>query len=345
MFADGETVGRMLLAVAVAVAVGLAGCGDDVPGNAIATVDGEPIEQESFDHWLAVAARSGGGPDATVPEPPDYANCDKPKRECQAEYEALRDQVLQMLVSVRWVEGEASDRGLSVEQSEVEKAFEEQKQHGFAKGTDFERFLKTSGQTEHDILMRVRLDLLWTKIRDQATKGEDAATDEQVRRYYEENRERFTQPERRDLKLVLTRSRARAGAAMAALAAGRPWGAVASEHSIDEATKGTGGTLADVVRGQREKTFDTAIFRAPVEAVRGPVKTRFGYYVFEVTNVEEASKQTLEQATPTIMQLLAAETQQDTLQGFVERFREKWRERTECRDGFVTADCNNGPSG
>src|ERR687896_691937 len=88
MFGDGETVGRKLVALCAGLAVmtGVTGCGDDgVPGSAVATVDGEPIERQSFDHWLTIAAKSGGGPKATVPAPPDYANCKKPKSECAAD--------------------------------------------------------------------------------------------------------------------------------------------------------------------------------------------------------------------------------------------------------------------
>lgn len=343
MIAVGKTVRRLAILALLASVLALTGCGDEVPADAVATVDGVAIERESFDHWLTIAAKSGAGPDAKVPTPPDYANCDKPKSECQAEYETLRDQAIQLLVSARWIEGEASDRGITVDDSEVEKAFKAQKEQSFAKERDFERFLERSGQTTQDVMMRVRFDLLWTKIRDQATKGDERVTDEQIRTYYQRNRERFGQPERRDLRVVLARTRAQADAAVAQLAAGRSWRAVARRYSIDEATKARGGKLDDVSRGQQEPALDKAILRAPADAVRGPVKTRFGYYVFAVTNVDEASRQTLEQAKPTIAQVLAAETEQKTLDDFLDSFRSKWRERTECRDGFLTPYCSNGP--
>jgi foldase protein PrsA len=347
MSRDGRTVSKyvswLFALAALASVLALKGCGDDVPRSAVATVDGEPIERQSFDHWLRIAAKTGGGPDATVPAPPDYANCDKPKSQCKAEYEALRDQVVQLLVSARWIEEEASDRGIAVDDSEVDKAFEAQKAQSFPNKGEFERFLKTSGQTTQDVLMRVRFDLLWNKIRDQVTKGDKPVTDEQVKAYFERNRERFAQPERRDLRVVLAKSRADANAAIAELDGGRSWGAVARKYSTDQFTKAQGGKLTDVARGQQEKSLDKAVFRAPVGAVRGPVKTRLGFYVFTVTNVRAASRPTFEQAKPTIAQLVAAETEQKALDGFVDRFREKWRERTECRDGFLTPYCSNGP--
>ena len=52
---------RILLAMAalMAPAAIVAGCGG-VPGNAVAEVDGNAIEKESYDHWLQVAARTSG---------------------------------------------------------------------------------------------------------------------------------------------------------------------------------------------------------------------------------------------------------------------------------------------
>jgi foldase protein PrsA len=73
------------------------------------------------------------------------------------------------------------------------------------------------------------------------------------------------------------------------------------------------------------------------------VKTQFGYYDFVVNKVTPASQQTLQQATPTIKQLLAAQNQQKALDAFAKKFRDKWKGKTECRDGYKTPECKNGP--
>src|SRR3954467_8598717 len=103
-----------------------AGCGG-VPGNAGATVDGTPIQKDAFDHWLTVAAKAGGQAGAAAPKPPAYTACINQKRktmpqpakgqpkvtdaqlkaQCKQEYNSLRDQVLQLLISFQWIEGEA----------------------------------------------------------------------------------------------------------------------------------------------------------------------------------------------------------------------------------------------
>jgi foldase protein PrsA len=340
----------------------VAGCGG-VPGDAVATVDGTSIDKNEFSHWMNVAARTSGQPNAKAPDPPDYAACVAQKRktapkpakgqpkttdaqlksQCKQEYEGLRNQVLQLLVSFQWIQGEADDLGVKVSDAEVKKSFDQQKKQSFPKDADYQKFLKTSGQTNEDIMQRVRLDLLSNKIRDKVTKGKDKVTDAQVKAYYDKNKARFAQPEQRELRIVLTKGKEKADQAKAALENGDSWKTVASKYSVDTQSKKEGGKLPPVSKGQQEKALDDAIFKAKKGELVGPVKTQFGYYVFDVGKITPASQQSLQQATPTIKQLLAAQNQQKALDAFVKKFRDKWKGKTECREGYKTPDCKNGP--
>jgi foldase protein PrsA len=192
-------------------------------------------------------------------------------------------------------------------------------------------------------MMRVRLDALSNKIRDKVTKGKDNVTDQQIKEYYDKNKGQFAQPERRDLHIVLTKTKGKAEQAKAALQDGQPFKKVAKQYSIDDASKAQGGKLPAVAKGQQEKAFDTAIFGADKGKITGPVKTQFGFYVFKVDKISAASQQTLEQAKATIKQVLASQNQQKALDRFVKDFRKKWKEETECREGYITQDCRNAP--
>jgi foldase protein PrsA len=340
----------------------VAGCGG-VPGNAVATVDGNSIEKSDFDHWLNVAAKSGGQGATAVPKPPKFTECIAQKRkttpkpakgqpkvtdsqlkaQCKQEYESLRDQVLQLLISFKWIEGEAKEMGVKVTDAEVKKSFDKQRKQAFPKDADFQKFLKDSGQTEADILKRVRLDALSNKIREKVTKGKDKVTDAQIAAYYNKNKQRFAQPERRDLRIVLTKTKAKAAQARKAIAGGQSFASVAKKYSIDQASKAQGGKLPAVAKGQQEKALDSAIFKAPKGKLVGPVKTQFGYYVFEVSNITKASQQSLDQAKATIKQTLASQNQQKALDKFVKSFRKRWKAKTDCREGYRTQDCKNAP--
>ena len=353
----------MLLATAAALPLALAACGNDVPSGAVAKVDDSVIKKEDFDHWLGAAAQGqqvpGAGGEVVVPDPPDYAECveskkgqpavpgapkpsdDELKTQCEQEYEALKEQVMQFLISAEWIQQEAEARDIEVSDEEVQKQFEDQKRQSFPNEKGYQEFLKTSGQTEEDLLFRVKLDVLSNKVRDEIIAETDEISDEDIENYYEENEERFAQPERRDLNVVLTRTEAKANEARAALESGQSFSSVAKEFSIDEASKAQGGKLPAVAEGQQEKAFDDAIFAAEQGELTGPVKTQFGWYVFEVTKVTPASQQSLDEAKETIRSLLRSEREQDALDSFIEEFQEKYRDETHCADDYVVDDCEN----
>lgn len=374
-----SSVKARLIAAPAAIALSafaLAACGDDaVPGNAVAKVGDASISKTNFNHWMEVAAISSQGaanpqlaaqgkkPAVSIPQPPDFTACiakktkeapkpakgqPKPtaaqfKTQCKQEYEGLRDQVLQFLISSEWIQGEAKDRDVKVSDAEVKKQFETTKKQSFPKEKDFQNFLKSSGMTMDDLLFRVELDTLSNKLRESVTKGKDKVTDKEISDYYAKNKARFAQPERRDLRIVLTKTEAKANEARAAIASGQSFKTVAKKFSIDQASKDQGGVLLAVAKGQQEKAFDDAIFSAKTGALEGPVKTQFGFYVFRVQKVTKASQQTLAQAKETIKQLLASQNQQKALDDFVKDFRDKWKGKTDCRDGFVIQDCKNAP--
>src|SRR5439155_22990416 len=156
-------------------------------------------------------------------------------------------------------------------------------------------------------------------------KGKDKVSDAQIASYYNKNKQRFAQPERRDLQVVLTKTKAKAEAAKKAVNSGQSWASVAKKYSIDEASKAQGGKLPGVAKGQQEKAFDDAIFSAKKGAITGPIKTQFGYYVFDVTKVTPASQQTLAQTKETIRNLLKSQNQQKALNGFVAKLRSDYK--------------------
>jgi foldase protein PrsA len=180
---------------------------------------------------------------------------------------------------------------------------------------------------------------LSNKIRDKIVKGKDKVTDAEIQDFYNKNKARFAQPERRDLRIVLTKGADKANEAKAALNSGDSWKTVAKKYSIDQASKAQGGKLPAQAQGTLEKSLDEAVFKAKKGDITGPVKTQFGYYVFDVEKIQKAQQQTLEQAKETIRQTLASQNQQKALDKFVSDFQKKWKNRTECRDGYVTQVC------
>jgi foldase protein PrsA len=360
---------RATLAAAALLALSalLAACGGGIPQNGVATVGDEVITKKEFNHWLDAAAKgqaaqAGPGGATAAPDAPGFEKCvaakkkvatpagtPKPKdadlkKQCQQEYDALRQQVMQFLISAEWIQQEADSRGIKTSDKEVRKEFEDQKKQSFPQDKDYKDFLKSSGQTEQDLLFRVRLDVLSNQVRQKIVEGKGKISDKEITDYYNKNKTRFATPETRDLNVVLTEKEADAKKALAELKGGKSFKQVAKKYSIDEASKAQGGKLPAVAKGQQEKALDTAIFKARKGQITGPVKTQFGYYVFEVTKVTPANQQTLEQSKESIQAQLKSQKEQGALDKFVKDFQKKYRDKTECGDDFkkgLDQQCKN----
>jgi foldase protein PrsA len=355
---------KSLLSVAIVGlgAAAVAGCGNEIPSGAVAKVGDATITQDEFDKWLktAVSGQAQGGA-VVVPDPPEYTKCVAAKKklpvpegqkqqgdaalkkQCEQEYDTLKGEVMQFLIQAEWVTQEAEDQGVEVSDAAVRKSFEDQKKQAFPTEKAYQEFIKSSGMSEEDILYRVKLNQLQEKLTQKITEDAGKVTDEDIQEYYDKNKKRFAQPERRDLRVVLTKSEQKADQARKALADGQSWKKVVNEYSIDEASKAQAGVLPAVAKGQQDKALDDAVFDAKKGELEGPVKTQFGWYVFEVEKVTPASQQSLEESKETIRNLLRSERQQKTLDDWIKDFREQYKEDTSCADDFRVAECDNAP--
>ena len=343
-------------------ALAISACGNDVPSGAVATVGDETITQDEFDKWLNTAARGQAqGGAAAVPDPPDFEKCvaakkkqplpqgqERPsdatlKKQCRTEYDTLKTEVMQFLIQAEWVQQEAEEQDVKVSDKEIKQSFEDQKKQAFPNDKAYKEFLETSGMSEEDILFRVKLDQLQQKLTAKITQDAKKVTEADISEYYDKNKQRFAQPERRDLLVVLTKTEAQANQAKAALEDGQSFKQVSKEYSIDEASKAQGGKLPAVTKGQQEKSFDDAIFDAKRGELVGPIKTQFGWYVFEVDKVTAASQQTLDESKEAIRNLLRSQGQQQALDKWIKSFREDYKDETDCADDFRIAECSNAP--
>jgi foldase protein PrsA len=356
---------KLLLPLAVTgVSLGaLSACGNDVPPGAVAKVGDETITQDDFTKWMTAAVKSqaqGTGTAAAVPDPPDYAKCvaakkKQPvqgqskqtdaslKKQCKSEYTTLKRQVMQFLIQASWVQQEADKQDIKVSDKSVQASFEKQKKQAFPTEKAYQQFLKTSGMSEADILFRVKLSQLQAKLTKKVTNDAKKVTDSDVEDYYNKNKKRFAQPERRDLRVVLTKTQDKANQARAALDSGQAWKDVAKQYSIDEASKAQGGKLASVAKGQQDKALDEAVFAAKKGDLKGPVKTQFGWYLFEVEKITPASQQSLDQSRDAIKSLLEGQRKQKALDAFIKDFRDEYKGKTHCADDYRVAECSNAP--
>jgi foldase protein PrsA len=322
-----------------------------VPDDAVASVDGNAIPITEFNKTLKVNAAQTGG---VVPDPPTYTNCIAGKKktspklsqsalktQCEKDWNTAKDTIMTSLVQQEWFQLEAEERGVTVSDAEVKARFGQLKQQSFPKDADYQKFLKQYNQTEADLLKLVKASMIQEKVQQKVTEIPTPSTG-QVEDEYNKNKKKYATPATRDINLVFNAKKAKADEAKQALESGDSWASVAKEYSEDSVSKGNGGKFPGVTKGQFPKALDTAVFDADKGTIVGPIKTQYGYYLFEVTKSTAATQQTLAKASPQIKSSLQQEAQQKAQTNFQTEFTDKWRKKTKCADDFkVNTVCGN----
>ena len=340
------------------IAIGIAGCGSGVAGDAVVNVAGNPISTQAFNHWMYVAAKSqaaqqGSTQPVIVPnDPPNFNNCiaqvkkqypslAKTKTatlqsDCKQLFTSMSSQVLDFLIKSYWYQAEAAKMGIKVTDAEVQKAFTTAKNQQFSTAAGYNTFLEQTGQTNEDVLFRFRVNQILTKL---IAKHPTTVTNAQIAAYYNSHLSQFGTQETRNMKIVLAKNQADANAAKKALQSGQSWAAVVKKYSTDPTTKSTGGVLNGVTKQQQDAALANAAFSAPVNKLMGPVKGQFGYYVFEITKIKASTQQSLATATPLIKQQLTSTAQTNAQTAVDNKAKSDWLSQTTCRAGYAMADC------
>jgi foldase protein PrsA len=308
-----------LIASAVAASLAIAGCGGDdgLPDDAVAKVGDTLIGKDEYEKWYRLVTLS-----------PFLKG---------EQRDVFKRETMQTLIETEWTEQEADARGITVSDDEVDRTYEERKR-AFPNEQAFRRFVEQAGLTEDDFRDRIRVELLQRKLEERIVGDERDVSAGEIEAYYRRNRQRFSRPETRDFIFALTRTEVAAKQARQALESGKGWQAVLRRYSIDPEN-----STAHAVRGPKlaegREALERAVYRTGEGEISGPVRTRFGWYVFEVTKVTPPSRETLEDATQEIASLLRSRRRA----GALKRYRSGYRDKTVCADDFKVPECSNGP--
>ena len=212
----------------VLIALAISGCGSSgsVPDGAVASMAGNTISTQAFNHWMFVAAKeqasqSPGQPVIVPNDPPNFNKClstvraeipalkktsDKQLRaDCKQLFTSLSSQVMDFLIKAYWYQADAHKMGIKVTDAQVQTALAAAKKGQFSTATQFNAFLSSTGQTVQDVTYRVRIQQIYTKL---LAKHPTTVTPAQISAFYQSHISQFGTPELRNMKIVLTKTQA-----------------------------------------------------------------------------------------------------------------------------------------
>ena len=309
------------------IVVCLSACGSGGSGAVVARVGEYAITRAAFDHWLSIRAATSGRTavsDRTAPG------------------ESPKQKVLGFLIFSQWTIGEAAELGVRVSDDEAQKQLELLKYdqleglryEQFPKAAELQKSLAGSGETHSDQLWLMRLNMLAARIEQvRLSAAERQITQAQIAQYYAEDKQRFVLPERRDIEVIATFNKAAAEKAKREVQSGKSFSSVRKRVSIYP------NDPEGLPHWQEEEVFHKHIFAAKPHVLSGPVYQVL-YYVFEVTKVTPARRQTLARSEAAIRGQLAAGQQGRVSAELLEAFARKWIARTSCGPGYVVPRCS-----
>ncbi|WP_038053685.1 SurA N-terminal domain-containing protein [Thioalkalivibrio sp. ALJ1] len=138
-------------------------------------------------------------------------------------------------------------------------------------------------------------------------------TEDEIREHYRVNRSRYEEPEVRDVQLIRIQETGEDGEAKIRelrerLESGEDFAELAEEYSEDSLTADRGGRMGEVARGDLDSTLETVIFTLPEGLISQPVRTDRGWYILEVTSIQEAQPQPFEDVRDDVEQDLRDRT-------------------------------------
>ena len=258
----------------------------------------------------------------------------------------LKQQAVANLVNRALLTQAADRENISVTEEQVDAKFEEIRAN-FPDEAAFVAQLSRSNMTPEEFRREVKRGIKLEELVGMKTVGSVAPTEEEAREFYDSNTERFSTPERvrtshillkveeTDSEIAREQKRTKIEEIQGELVAGGDLAALAMENS-DCPSKSKGGDLGFFGRGQMVKPFEDVAFALDIGEISPVVETKFGFHVIKVTEKEESSVTSFEDAKDSIIDYLSNMKKQDEMNAYM----------TSLRDGAVIeyADSAFAPS-
>ena len=341
------------LVLTVAITAAAVGVGHpNVPSDDVAVIDDASIDvagmfdngvmsKTDFNRFLLQTAKQN--------------NLQQVPQTSDPQYKQLKDQTMQSALQIGWIVGEANRQGLSFTDTQIQQSLSQIKSQ-FKTQQEYEQARDQAGLTDADVLVRARLQLIQNKIQENISNSAGSVSDSDARDYYDANKQQFTIPAKRTIRIIQNKDANQINQAKQALEADSSpasWKKVAAQFSTDTTSKDKGGLRTDVVPGSFQQPLDDDIFSAPTHQLQGPVTTPTGTFIFEVESatpeqvqgfddtVSSAQGGAPQKVSDQIKTQIKSQQQQQALTAFGTQFRDYWSNLTQCASDFAVSGCDN----
>lgn len=240
----------------------------------------------------------------------------------------IREQVIEQLIARQLLIQEANRIQLQTTPEEIEEA-RARLESSLPPGISLEQILAQRNVSEEQFKREFGDEVRITKLIENATSNQLQVADEEVTAFYEQNLERFKQPETATARHILIAvqdetdketKRAEAESVRTRLVGGEDFATVAREVTDDPGSRETGG-LYTFPRGQMVPAFEEASFTQAIDEIGPLVETQFGYHIIKVEKREPARDVPLDEVRSNVVAFLRSRKAPEVVQGYLETLR------------------------
>jgi parvulin-like peptidyl-prolyl isomerase len=156
-------------------------------------------------------------------------------------------------------------------------------------------------------------------------------TDSDLQTYYAANRDKYVEPERAKISHILVKEEGQANDLLKRLKEGADFAAIAKESSQDEATKASGGRIADdILPGTHvpgigdANEINTAIFAGQAPAVLDkPFKTDKGWEIIKVEEKQAQRQKSFEEVQQQVAMQLLRQKREEVQRDYIKEMMDK----------------------
>lgn len=281
----------------------------------IARVNGEEIKRAELQE--AISSLEG---QAGRPVPPE-------------ERDQVFRAVLNQLVTGHMLLQESQHRKVAVADADIDARIAELRQR-FPTEDDFKKALASRGLTLEKIREELRKQMVIEKMIDAEVTPQVTVSDQDVKKFYDENPAQFQQPEQFRASHILImvpqgatpaqkqEARAKIDGLLKQVRNGGDFAELAKANSQD-GSAAAGGDLNYFGRGQMVEPFQKAVESLQVGQVSDVVETQFGFHIVKLTDKKPGRTVALAEVNKKIADYLVMQQKQERANGFVEALRAK----------------------
>jgi len=147
--------------------------------------------------------------------------------------------------------------------------------------------------------------------------------DEDIKRFYEDNKDAFKQAESADASHILVEEEDKAREIYEKIKNGGDFEELAREFSTCP-SKEKGGDLGTFTRGQMVKEFEDAVFENEVGTITEPVKTQFGYHIIKINKKNPARELSFDEVKDKIVEQVRRQKEQEIYNKKITELKDKY---------------------